>query len=93
MVCTSVKCTCVSTIVHKDSANYNNHYHKSISNSYYNELDVQGHLEVIKYLTEAGADVTVEDKDGHTPVYIASEHVSTDKVIYNKVLYMSYHWN
>ena len=38
-------------------------------------------MKVVKYLTEAGADVTVANKDGNTPVYIASYKVVKDKVI------------
>ena len=48
-------------------------------------------MEVVKYLAEAGADVRFANKNGITPVYVASENVSTDKVSYNKVLYMPYH--
>ena len=38
-------------------------------------------MDVVKYLIEAGADVTVADKDGTTPVYTASANVSIDKVL------------
>ena len=47
----------------------------------YDVFDVQGHLETVKYLKEAGADITVKDKDGFTPIYAASYKVSIGKVI------------
>jgi ankyrin repeat protein len=39
-------------------------------------------LEVVKYLKEAGADVTVANNDGITPVYIASQEGHLEIVKY-----------
>ena len=43
-------------------------------------------MDVVKHLTKAGADVTVADGYGRTPVYVASENVSIENVL-NIVLY------
>ena len=51
----------------------------------------KGFIEVVKYLTEAGADITVRNNYGKTPVLVASENVSIDKVWYNLVVYIWYH--
>ena len=37
----------------------------------------QGHLDVVKYLSESGADINKADKDGTTPVCIAALKVRT----------------
>ena len=36
---------------------------------------MQGNLDVIKYLSESGADINKADNDGFTPVYIAAQNV------------------
>ena len=39
---------------------------------------MQGHLDVVKYLSESGADINKAYKiNGTTPVYIAAENVRT----------------
>ena len=38
---------------------------------------MQGHLDVVKYLSESGADINKADNDGTTPVYIAAQNVRT----------------
>ena len=41
-------------------------------------------MDIVKYLREAGADVTVADNVyRRTPVHVASQNVSIDKDVYN----------
>ena len=38
---------------------------------------MQGHLDVLKYLSESGADINIAANDGCTPVYVAAQWVRT----------------
>ena len=38
---------------------------------------MQGHLDIVKYLSESGADINIADNDGITPVYVAAQNVRT----------------
>ena len=38
---------------------------------------MQGHLDVVKYLSESGADINKANNDGVTPVYVAASNVRT----------------
>ena len=38
---------------------------------------MQGHLDVVKYLSESGADINIVDNNGYTTVYIAARKVRT----------------
>ena len=38
---------------------------------------MQGHLDVVKYLSESGADISKARKDDTTPVYVAAQEVRT----------------
>ena len=38
---------------------------------------MQGHLDVVKYLYESGADINKADNNGFTPVLIAARKVRT----------------
>ena len=39
---------------------------------------MQGHLDVVKYLSESGADIDKAINDGTTPVFIAAQKVYND---------------
>ena len=38
---------------------------------------IQGHLDVVKYLSESGADINKADVNGITPLYAAAQNVRT----------------
>ena len=38
---------------------------------------MQGHLDIVKYLSESGADINIAGNDGCTSVYVAALNVRT----------------